>query len=113
MSIGSRVKQARKLAGITQEELAREADLSLPAVARLERDGITDPHFSTLAKLARALGVTVSTLAGEEVEGLPKAPAPSESGQSEVGAEMIKRVNRLPVEARQILLNNLDSLEHE
>lgn len=68
-SIGSRVKRARKAKGVSQEALARAADLSLPGVARLEQGGITDPHYSTLLKIANVLEVDAHWLyAGEGVE---------------------------------------------
>jgi predicted transcriptional regulator len=46
---------------MTQEQLARKADVSLGYIARLET-GHHDPKLSTLVKLARALGVPVTKL---------------------------------------------------
>jgi len=46
-------------------------------VSRLERDEITDPHFSTLSRIARGLGVAISELTQETED--PKAPAPTSS----------------------------------
>ncbi len=87
MSIGGRIKAARKAAGLSQEELARRADLSLNGFADIEREVIKDPHYSSLRKIADALGVPIGELleaepvpfdAASEVEAeAPKAPAPS------------------------------------
>lgn len=63
MRMARRLKALRKTAGMTQEQLAREADMSLGYVARLEI-GRHDPKLSTLKKLARALGVPVTELLG-------------------------------------------------
>ena len=91
MSIGNRVKRARKAKGISQEALARAADLSLPGISRLEQGVITDPHYSTLLKIANVLEVDVHWLyAGEETSTHPKASAPTRSEQEQ-------EVNREPV----------------
>lgn len=70
-----RLRNLRSAAGMTQEALARSADLSLSMVAKLERGGV-DPSWSTIQRLARALGV--NCLAFTEDEGRrPKTdPAP-------------------------------------
>ena len=66
-SLGGRIRTRRKALGYTQEQLAREAGVTMNYVARLERDEIADPHVSTLAAIARAgLGVPTSELLGEE-----------------------------------------------
>jgi transcriptional regulator with XRE-family HTH domain len=41
---------------MTQEELAAKADIGKNTVNRIERN-LTEPHMSTLRKLAQALGV--------------------------------------------------------
>ena len=76
MGIGERIKEARKRAGLSQEEVARRADIGVFSVSRLERGEVTDPHISTLENLARALGVSVLYLyAGEEESVGPLAAA--------------------------------------
>jgi transcriptional regulator with XRE-family HTH domain len=91
-TIGSRVRRARKARGLTQEGLARAADMSLPGVARLEQSGGLDPHYSTLMKLADALEVSPHWLyTGEEEEtvSVPKAEAPRPSGRQQAEAEAL------------------------
>ena len=83
--IGSRIRQARKAQGLTQESLARRANISLNGVAQLEQGERNDPHYSTLKKLASALGLTVAQLLeGPVVLGKDKAPTESQSGRREV-----------------------------
>ncbi len=74
MDIGSRIRVERKAAGLSQEALARRADMSLNGLAQLERGGRTDPHYSTLEKLAGALDMSVGELV-EEPALAPKALA--------------------------------------
>jgi|SRR5215208_1241064 len=80
MDLGPRVRERRSALGISQEQLARRADVSLNAVHKLEMGKITDPHFSTLSAIAAGLQTTVADLVGEEAG---KASAPPESGLSE------------------------------
>jgi transcriptional regulator with XRE-family HTH domain len=59
--------------------------MSLPGVAKIEQGGVTDPHYSTLQKLADALNVDPRWLiTGEEVEeaAVPLAAAPPGSGRA-------------------------------
>jgi hypothetical protein len=51
--------------------------MSVRAYRALEGGEARDPHFSTLSKLSRALGVSVAELVGEQPEGrVPLAEAP-------------------------------------
>jgi len=62
---------------LTQEKLAQRADMSVRSINQLETGGVADPHYSTLAQIADALGLSVvSLLAGEDY---PKAEAPTSS----------------------------------
>lgn len=63
VTIGERIKQARKAMGLNQISLAERVGVSQPAVANWE-SGIHDPRRVMLAKLADALNVSVDWLAG-------------------------------------------------
>jgi transcriptional regulator with XRE-family HTH domain len=82
--LGSRLRSLRKARGLSQEALARRADIGLRAYGDLERGRALDPHYSTLEAIAHALGTTVAELVGEEPSPeLPKALAPHEMGPEE------------------------------
>ncbi len=68
MSPGALVGRARRLAGLTQRELAERAGTSQPAVARLEQ-GHAMPTLATLERLAGAAGYEL------RVELVPMEPA--------------------------------------
>lgn len=53
---GQRLRQLRRQRGLSQEELADQAGVSLTTVARLERQLCTSCRGWTLGRLARALG---------------------------------------------------------
>jgi transcriptional regulator with XRE-family HTH domain len=58
---GKRVRDERMRQGLTQMDLASAAELSVAYVSLLERGG-RNPPITTVAILARALGVGVSEL---------------------------------------------------
>jgi transcriptional regulator with XRE-family HTH domain len=68
--IGARVRQLRIEARLSQQALAVAAGLSMSVVAQLEQGVRADPKISTVAALARALGVSVDAL----LEGAPGEP---------------------------------------
>jgi transcriptional regulator with XRE-family HTH domain len=53
------VREARRRAGLTQEELARRAGLHQSAVARVEGGGVT-PRVDTLDRLLRSCGTSLT-----------------------------------------------------
>ena len=55
------LRQARKRAGISQEELGNRCDLHRTEVSLLERAG-REPRLSTIAKLAGSLETTLAEL---------------------------------------------------
>ncbi|MGB3690873.1 MAG: helix-turn-helix transcriptional regulator [Jannaschia helgolandensis] len=59
--VGRNVKQHREAKGLSQEQLAFEADLHRTYVSGVER-GIRNPTVLIVAKLANALGVEPSKL---------------------------------------------------
>lgn len=59
--VGRNVKQHREAKGLSQEQLAFEADLHRTYVSGVER-GVRNPTVLMVAKLANALGVEPSKL---------------------------------------------------
>lgn len=52
----------RKEKGLTQESLARKADISFHTLVKIESGGIKNPRIETVIKLAKALGVSIDKL---------------------------------------------------
>lgn len=72
MSFGTRLLQARKKKGISQEELAKHLGTKGPAVGRYERDEMK-PSVEVAAKMAEILEVSLDYLVGQTDEELDKA----------------------------------------
>jgi len=61
MRFGRHVRSLRKARGLTQEQLAEQADLSADTIRRLENGGFS-PSRATLRKLCCGLELRLSTL---------------------------------------------------
>ena len=60
---GEKLREARRKAMLSQEELAEQAGVGVATIIRIERNQVRrEPHFSTLRKLARALDVEAAQL---------------------------------------------------
>lgn len=64
MGIGSRIRDARKAAGLTQAELAQKVHLSRSHIGAIELDRY-NPSLSTLTAIAGAVGMPISDIMNE------------------------------------------------
>jgi len=62
---GFELLRARRLAGLTQSELAARAGVNVRTVTRIERGDVT-PNMATVHMLASALGVPVARLVASD-----------------------------------------------
>lgn len=76
-SIGRKIRDARKNAGMTQVELAKATNLSRSYIGDIEKDRY-NPSVSTLQAIAKATNVPVETLLGGAASA-PPAPQKSSS----------------------------------
>jgi FMN phosphatase YigB (HAD superfamily)/DNA-binding XRE family transcriptional regulator len=65
-ALGLRLQNARKSAGLTQQELCQKSDLSYSTLAKIERGAIKSPSIFTIQQIAGALGVSLDELIGVE-----------------------------------------------
>jgi transcriptional regulator with XRE-family HTH domain len=70
---GSRLRELREKAGLTQTQLADVAGVRRGAIARWER-GDREPGWSNILALANALGVSCEAFTVEPAEQLPAKP---------------------------------------
>ncbi len=102
----SRIRQARRRAGLSQEELAKASGVSPATVVQVEL-GHRRPQGRTLRKLAAALGVEVAELIEEE-DAAPKAqsrPSPEapEDATEEERREELRMFRELLTDAHGLL----------
>jgi tetratricopeptide (TPR) repeat protein len=101
--LGALLRDWRRAAGLTQEELADRSGLSIRAISDLERGRSTRPYRRSLALIADALGLTAA--ARQELSGAaighparhppPAAPAGPDTGAA-VGPQLVVVPRQLP-----------------
>ena len=108
--IGKRLENARRLRMWTQAMLAREAGVSPTTVSGIETGKIGRPHFGTLGKLARALGVAPEELLGSREPAEQQGPLPLSLGWGrETGeGEFEHGLERASLESLDSLSRGLD-----
>ena len=60
--IGDNVKKFRKKRELTQDRLARKADIPYTILTKLESNVVKKPSVQTVAKIARALSISMEDL---------------------------------------------------
>jgi transcriptional regulator with XRE-family HTH domain len=71
-ALGDRLRAAREERGLTLDQLSAATGVSKAHLSRLE-SGERQPSVGILVELAAALGTRVSTLLGEDADGVPLA----------------------------------------
>ncbi len=61
-NISDKVRKARKKAGLSQDKLAREADVAYNTIVKIESGENKNPTIETLRSIAGALDVSVDEL---------------------------------------------------
>jgi transcriptional regulator with XRE-family HTH domain len=64
--LSSNIKKLRKQKRLSQDKLARLADIPYNTFIKIESGRSNNPTFETLSKLADALGVSIDKLAGRK-----------------------------------------------
>jgi len=69
MSIGEQIKKVRTAKGLSQKEVVMGASIDKAQFSRIENSK-TDPSFSTIEKIAKAMGCSIAELfaSAEEIK---------------------------------------------
>ncbi|MBL7130898.1 MAG: helix-turn-helix transcriptional regulator [Candidatus Omnitrophica bacterium] len=60
--LAKRIRELRNKKGLSQEKLARMADVSYNTIVKIESGESKNPTIQTMAGIARALGVSLDNL---------------------------------------------------
>ena len=107
--IGERLENIRRLRMWTQVRLAREAGVSPTTVSAIETGKIGRPHFGTLSKLARALGVTPEELLGARSAFEEPGPLSIVWARESEESEFERGLERASLESLDSLSRELDA----
>ena len=91
-TLGRRIQEARKAAGLSQESLGERLGVSRQAVSKWEADAAV-PELENLIAMSRIFGVTIGALLGVEPEAAedrsekdaPEAPGEGVEGTAPAG----------------------------
>ena len=61
-TIGENIKKIRAKQGITQDDLTKKTGIKYSTLAKIEDDFVTKPGVQMIAKIAKALGVSMEDL---------------------------------------------------
>lgn len=60
--ISDNIKKTRTKLGLTQDDLAKKADVKYTTFMKVESGTVNKPNVQTMAKIAKALGVSIEDL---------------------------------------------------
>ncbi len=60
--ISENIKRIRAKFGLTQDDLAKKADIKYTTLMKVESGAVNRPSVQTMAKIAKALGVSIEEL---------------------------------------------------
>jgi transcriptional regulator with XRE-family HTH domain len=88
VALADRIKELRLAAGISQEQLAYRAGVTISVVRSLEQGTVENPQWFTIRGIARVLGVSLDDLAAaaEEPPGV-KSPQVGRPRKSKKGGK--------------------------
>lgn len=72
VGLGKVLQRARQRAGLTQQQLCQQSDLSYSTLAKIERGAIKAPSIFTIQRIADALGTDLNELLGSFGSGSTK-----------------------------------------
>lgn len=94
--VGDSIREARKRAGLNQEELAELARLNRVTIAKYEA-GKVEPGAQALSRIADALDVTVDELLGRSApDEAPKTIIIDNQPKTEEARLLVSGVDRMP-----------------
>ena len=70
--LSKRIRELRNKRGLSQEKLARLANVSYNTVVKIESGESKNPTFQTMTGIAKALNISLDRLADKELNGQDK-----------------------------------------
>ncbi len=87
MDVGERLKQIRKLKGISQRELAKRAGVTNSTISMIEKNGVS-PSVSSLKKILACVPISIGDFFTDEAE--PEKVVFRADEQPDVGTDKVK-----------------------
>ena len=97
-NIGRRIKEARTKRGLTQEQLAEKADITIVYLSELER-GVKSPSLTVFVSIAEALKVSTDSLLRDDLE----------TGKEYIYDDLTKKLEKLTPKQRTAVADIVDA----
>lgn len=111
-AVGKRIRQRRKMLGLSQTELAVRVGVKFQQVQKYET-GVNRVAASRLWKIAETLKVPITYFFEDiAVPGLPEESTEADDASMPETSEMVRILNRLPPAQKQAMSSFLQSLDH-
>lgn len=65
MSLGRNIRKYRRKAGLSQDRLSKQANVTLHAITKIESEATLDPRIETVKRIADALECSIDELVAE------------------------------------------------
>ncbi len=113
VGLGARIRGLREEIGMSQAQLAAQADLSQGYLSQIENDEVQNPSASVLFRLAQALHVDPRCLL--EAAGFRDVLGSGDDVEYEmpVDPDLLRFLTRLPMKQQRYLLSLLKGMERE
>ncbi len=103
-AMGTRIAQARKKKGLTQQQMADELGIAQQTYAHYEVGDVRIPTFA-LPALGALLGMTPNELLGQDASARKAKPGPVSKLD-----QQFERIRQLPRARQQVLMDMLDGV---
>jgi transcriptional regulator with XRE-family HTH domain len=113
MGLGSKIRNLREEIGMSQAQLATQAELSQGYLSQIENNEVQNPSASVLFRLAQSLHVDPRCLL--EAAGYREVLGPEETlaYETPVDPDLLQFLARMPGEHQKYLLRFLQAMERE
>jgi transcriptional regulator with XRE-family HTH domain len=113
MKLGGRIRELREQMGLSQRQLAAQAQVSQSYLCQLEREEARNPSVTVLLKLANALYVDPEELLEAAGYTPNRNPGDPERYEPRVLPELVQFLSTLPRETHRHILELLEGMERK
>jgi transcriptional regulator with XRE-family HTH domain len=107
--LGTVLRRVREEAGVSQRDLARLTGMAVGQISMLETSGRVNPGFMTIARLAKALRVSMDALATECAWGGETLAASSLVASDRERLALLREIETAKTDAQRVV-DRLESL---
>lgn len=109
MTIGERIRSARKESGLTQAQLAKLCGVATITIRQYESNK-RQPKLDQLARIAQAMGLYASDIIGDEWDSVDMKGSFGDASNEPMRARLIAVFDRLNDDGQEIAVQRVEEL---